>query len=63
MKNKQIVLAILFAIWYISIFGFIVPTLVSADSDIAAMIGAGLAVVHVVGPILWFNREKKQDVV
>ena len=59
MKNKNIVLALILVIWYALMFGFAVPTLISADSDTAAILGAGLAVVHVFVPILWFNREKK----
>lgn len=63
MKNKNILLAIFFATWYIMIFGFVVPSFISAKDDILPLAGAGLAVLHVVSPILWFNREKKEKVV
>lgn len=62
MSNKNIVLALLILIWYVVMFGFCVPFLISAPSDIASILGAGLAIVHVMVPILWFNREKKEDI-
>ena len=61
MSNKNIVLGLTILVWYAIMFGFCVPFLISAPSDIAAILGAGLAIVHVLVPILWYNREKKED--
>lgn len=63
MKNSKLILAIFFAAWYAFIFGAVVPSFISAKDDIIPLAGAALAVIHVAGPILWFNREKKEDVV
>lgn len=61
MKNKNILLAIFFVVWYIMIFGFVVPSFISAKDDILPLAGAALSIFHVMVPILWFNREKKED--
>ena len=60
MKNKKVIIAVFLLVWYSAIFGFAVPSLISEKSDIATLLGFTLSIVHVVTPILWFNREKKE---
>jgi hypothetical protein len=60
-KNSTIVRTLLAFLYYVVIVGFIVPSLISDKSTISFILGAGILILSLVVPVLYFNR-KTDDV-